>query len=142
MEYFTKNRKETDILGATLAREIIKSKSKKALILALEGELGSGKTTFIQGFAKGLGIKRRILSPSFLILRLYSLKNFNFYHLDCYRIKKTKEILDLGFKEIIKEKKVVVVIEWADKIYQILPKNIIEIKFKWLGENERKIIIK
>jgi tRNA threonylcarbamoyladenosine biosynthesis protein TsaE len=98
---------ETQRLAMALAQKILKSKPKKAgFVLALEGELGAGKTTFLQGFAKGLGIKEKILSPTFVIMRRYGIRNtkygiLNFYHIDCYRIQKPKEILDLGVKEII-----------------------------------------
>ncbi len=97
-----------------------------ALILSLEGDLGGGKTTFLQGFAKGLGIKEKILSPTFVIMRKSKIKNQkskfnNFYHIDCYRIQKPKEILDLGWKEIIKNPRNIVAVEWAEKISKILP---------------------
>jgi tRNA threonylcarbamoyladenosine biosynthesis protein TsaE len=114
----------------------------------LEGELGGGKTTFLKGFAKGLGIRKKIKSPTFIIMRKYKL-GFRcqvlglgyFYHFDCYRISKAKEILNLGFKEIIQNPENIVAIEWGDKIRRILPKNYIRIKFRFLGQNKRKITI-
>lgn len=129
--YQTNSAGETRKLGGMLARKISRG------IIALEGNLGSGKTTFIQGFAKGLGIKEKITSPTFVIL-----KNFkNFYHIDCYRIQTPEEILSIGFKEIISNPNNIVAIEWPEKIKKILPKNIIKIKFKFIDKNTRKIII-
>lgn len=146
MEFLTKNPKETEKLGEILAREILKSSFKKAIVLGLKGDLGGGKTTFLKGFAKGLGIKEKILSPTFIILKKFNIKhrtsNFkHFYHLDCYRIERPKEILDLGFKEIIQNPKNIVAIEWAEKIEKILPKNKILILFKFLDKKKRTILI-
>ncbi len=122
-------------------------KTKRALILGLEGDLGGGKTTFLQGFAKGLGIKEKILSPTFIILKKFKIpekkiqkqKFENFYHIDCYRLQKSKEILFLGFKEIISNPKNIVAIEWADRIRKILPKDALILRFKFVDQNRREI---
>jgi len=144
-EAITKSAKETKKVAANLTKAL-KNKPilKHAFIIALEGNLGSGKTTFIQGLAKGLKIKENILSPTFLILKQFpiSLKGYkNFYHIDAYRLKNPEELLELGFKDIVDNPDNIVVIEWADKIKKILPKNILQIKFKNLGENKRKIVL-
>lgn len=121
-----------------MAEEILKTHiGGRALVLGLEGDLGGGKTTFLQGFAKGLGIKEKILSPTFIIMRRFN----NFYHFDCYRIQKAKDILDLGFKEIINNPQNIVAIEWADRIKKILPKNVLFLKFGFVGKTSRKITI-
>lgn len=134
-EFFIKNEKETRKIAKILAQEILKS--KKGIIIGLEGELGSGKTTFIKAFAKGLGIKRRLTSPTFVLMKKYK----NFYHFDCYRIKDYKDILELDFKEIISNPKNIIVIEWAEKIKKILPKHTIWLKFNIVSEKERRVII-
>jgi tRNA threonylcarbamoyladenosine biosynthesis protein TsaE len=156
----TKNPSQTKKIGKILAEEISKSliKRKGALILGLVGDLGGGKTTFLQGFAKGLGIKQRITSPTFVILRRYKIprsrtsslrgrqntkyKIQNFYHIDCYRILRAKELLELGLKEIISNAGNIVAIEWAEKIKKTLPKNIILVKFKFLSKSKREILLK
>jgi tRNA threonylcarbamoyladenosine biosynthesis protein TsaE len=144
--FLTKSEKETEKLGEKIGKKILKGKlDKTAKILALEGDLGGGKTTFLKGFAKGLGIREKILSPTFILFRKFQIPNSkfqNFYHIDCYRIEKEKEILNLGFREIIKDPQNIVAIEWADKIKKILPKKVIKIKFKIFGKKERKILIK
>jgi len=141
--YTTNNPSQTKKLGELLAKEILKTKPKKtAFIIGLEGDLGGGKTTFLQGFAKGFGIKEKILSPTFVILKRFKVQNGrfkDFYHIDCYRIKKPKEILDLGFKEIISNSKNIVAIEWADRIRKILPKNSIILKFEFIDKKTREI---
>jgi len=134
----SKSLKQTNKIALGLAKKALKS--KRPFILGLKGNLGSGKTTFIQGFAKGLGIKDRILSPTFVILKRFKIKDKNFYHIDCYRIKSPKEILDLGFKEIISNSQNIVAIEWADKIKKIMPKDTIWLKFKLIDEFSREII--
>ncbi|MBZ9571861.1 tRNA (adenosine(37)-N6)-threonylcarbamoyltransferase complex ATPase subunit type 1 TsaE [Patescibacteria group bacterium] len=146
VKFLTTSSFQTKKLGEILAKEILKtSLGEKAFSICLEGDLGGGKTTFLQGFAKGLGIKEKILSPSFLILKRFKIRNSkfkNFYHIDCYRIEKPKEILNLGFKKIISNPKNIVAIEWADKIEKILPGDKLTLKFKFEGKNIRKIVLK
>ncbi len=140
MEYITKNAKETEKLGETLAREVKGSK-----VIALIGDLGGGKTTFIKGFARGLGIKHNITSPSFLIMREYPVDKKNIkklYHFDAYKIKDPREFLDLGFNEVLKEKEKIILIEWADRVKKILPKEYLTIKFEFLGKKKRKVTFK
>ena len=137
VKYLTTTPRQTQKLGEILAKEVLKTKLKKeALTLGLEGDLGGGKTTFLQGFAKGLGIKEKILSPTFVILKKFKIQNSkfkNFYHIDCYRIEKPREILDLGFKEIVSNPQNIITVEWADRIRKILPKKVIIIKFELLN---------
>jgi len=155
--YFTTHPNQTKKLGKIVAKKILKIKRKrKAQVLGLEGDLGGGKTTFLQGFAKGLGIKEKILSPTFILMRKFQIpstqsqtnskfkisKFQTFYHIDCYRILKPKEILDLGFKEIIQNPKNIVAIEWADRVRQILPRDTIVLKFHFANKNKRKIMIR
>jgi tRNA threonylcarbamoyladenosine biosynthesis protein TsaE len=151
-KYITNNSTQTKKLGSDLAKEFYKLAEKRARVLVLEGELGGGKTTFLQGLAKGLGIKEKILSPTFVILKKFKIPNPDpktrhprpefFYHIDCYRIKKEKEILDLGFKKIVSDSKNIVAIEWADNIREILPKDVILIIFKFKDKNKRAITIR
>ena len=155
IEIVTESAKETKKI-AILLSEAIKDQplSNRAFIIALEGDLGSGKTTFIQGLAQGLKVRENILSPTFVIQKDFSLelKNFkNFYHIDAYRLKNPEELLELGFKDLVGNPENIVVIEWANKVKKILPKEILRIKFvslreisrreKNLGENKRKIEI-
>lgn len=140
-KYITKNYKETQKLGENLAlvvaRSVATKQPKTAVVLALRGNLGGGKTTFLQGFAKGLGIKEKILSPTFVILKKFK----NFYHIDCYRLNKPEEIFELNWKEIISNPKNIVAIEWPEKIKKVLPKNIIKIDFKLIDEQTRELTI-
>jgi len=143
-KYTTKSFLETQKLGENLVLVIARTpprrgtkQSKTAVVLALQGNLGGGKTTFLQGFAKGLNIQDKILSPTFVIMKRLG----NFYHFDCYRINKPEEILELGFAEIISDPKNIVAIEWPEKIKKYLPKNTIKIDFKFIDENTREILM-
>jgi tRNA threonylcarbamoyladenosine biosynthesis protein TsaE len=138
MEVITKSAQETQSLGQKIGLDL-----KLGNLLALYGELGSGKTTFIQGLAKGLGIKKRILSPTFVFVRSYPLSpRGTFYHVDLYRINKVSEAIGLGLEEIFADPKAITVIEWAEKIKPILPKKRTEVFFEYQGENQRRIKIK
>jgi tRNA threonylcarbamoyladenosine biosynthesis protein TsaE len=146
-KYLTNSAIQTKKLGEKLAKKILKKTTKKkgTFVIGLTGELGGGKTTFLQGLAKGLGIKQKILSPTFVIMKKFKVpkkKNFYwFYHIDCYRLQKPKELFDLGFKEIISNPQNIVAIEWAEKIKKILPKNAPILKFKFIDEKTREIIL-
>ena len=141
MKIKTKNAKETKSLAQKLAKDFVEKRGP--LILALSGDLGTGKTTFTQSFAKALGVKKRILSPTFLIMKRFPLKMSNFqnlYHLDAYRIK-APDLKKLNVEDVFKGQNIVL-IEWADRVKEILPKGTIWIRFEHgKGENERQITI-
>jgi len=142
VQFNTEDYLETQDIGMALAETI--EAQDKAIVFGLKGELGAGKTTFLQGFAKGLGIKEKVISPTFLIMNRFDVKKGkfkNFYHLDCYRIEKAEEMEKLGFKEIISDPKNIVCIEWPEKIKKILPLDLISIKFKVLEGDNREITI-
>jgi len=114
---------------------------KSPTVLALYGKLGSGKTTFIQGLAEGLGIKNRILSPTFVFIRRYSFgKDLKFYHVDLYRLDSERDMEVIGLKEILEEN-AIIAIEWPEKVAKILPKDLIKIKLETISESKRKIQI-
>ncbi|NCO44845.1 tRNA (adenosine(37)-N6)-threonylcarbamoyltransferase complex ATPase subunit type 1 TsaE [Candidatus Wolfebacteria bacterium] len=149
MEFKTIYSAQTKKIAGLLAEEILadKSKRKNSLALALSGDLGSGKTTFTQGFLRGLGIKNKITSPTFVIAKNYKLKTWNLklktqnykhaWHFDCYRIRKPAELFSLGFKDVLADPRNIVLIEWPEVIKKVLPKNSIWINFKH-GEKENK----
>ncbi|MCX6813023.1 MAG: tRNA (adenosine(37)-N6)-threonylcarbamoyltransferase complex ATPase subunit type 1 TsaE [Candidatus Azambacteria bacterium] len=146
IEIVTKSSEETKKVGTALAATLEKEplNMKQALVIALEGDLGSGKTSFIQGLAQGLKIQENILSPTFVIQKDFplQLKNFkNLYHIDTYRLKNPEELLELGFKDLIRNPENLIVIEWTDKVKKILPKEILKIEFVNLGKNKRKMEI-
>lgn len=111
-------------------------------IFTLHGDLGSGKTTFVQGLARGLGIKRSIISPTFVIIRTYKITYGNlkfFYHIDLYRVKGDKDIEGLGIDEILSDDQNIVAIEWAEKLGTRIPQERVDISFEYISDNERQI---
>ncbi len=109
-------------------------KLKGGEILALIGNLGSGKTTFARALGKALGVKHAITSPTFALMRIFparlSGRRAAFYHLDLYRAKNFREVKALGITEMWGQKGTLTVIEWADKIKKHLPKKAVAIYFK------------
>lgn len=96
----------------------------------MSGDLGSGKTTFVKGLANALGIKSNITSPTFVLMKEYRLKNGQLTHVDCYRMNSYQDAEGIGLDEKFNNRDGIVVIEWAEKIKQILPKNTKWIMFK------------
>ncbi len=153
MEFKTTSSAQTKKIAGLLAKEILASPSRarNALVLALVGDLGGGKTTFTQGFLRGLGIKNKITSPTFVIAKNYKLKTWNLkpeaqkykhaWHFDCYRIRKPAELFSLGFREILADPQNIVLIEWPEVIKKVLPKNAVWIKFEH-GDKENTRTIK
>jgi tRNA threonylcarbamoyladenosine biosynthesis protein TsaE len=141
--YISESAKQTQKIGENLAKEWSK-KSGESIVLGLEGDLGGGKTTFLQGFARGLGIQEKILSPTFVIMRRFKIKNAgfkNFYHLDCYRLGSARDLSVLEFKKIIKGPGNIIAVEWADIIKKSLPQKTVWVKFIFVNDKKRKILI-
>jgi tRNA threonylcarbamoyladenosine biosynthesis protein TsaE len=142
----TKSFEETQKLGEDFAKEILAAGLQaNAVVLGLQGDLGAGKTTFLQGFSRGLGISEVVNSPTFVIMKRFELKNGafkNFYHIDCYRLNSVEEIESLGFEEIIKSPENIVAVEWPERIESILPKQVTSISFDHKEENIREIEIR
>jgi tRNA threonylcarbamoyladenosine biosynthesis protein TsaE len=137
MEIITQSPRETQKLGQKIGADLNSGRLKKR-IFCLFGDLGSGKTTFIQGLAKGLGIEKRITSPTFVFVKKYQP---SFYHVDLYRIEKFSETQNLGLEEIFSDLQAITAIEWAEKIEEILPKERVDIQFNYLDNKKRRIII-
>ena len=156
--FVTNNFKETQNLGkefvASVTRSLLREGDSLLNVVALYGDLGSGKTTFVQGLARGLGIKRRIISPTFVIIRSYNLKAQSakrkattqslklFYHIDLYRIENNRYLEGLGLEEITNDPKNIVAIEWAEKMGNFLPKKRWDVRFGYIDETKRKIAIR
>lgn len=138
---------KTRELGRAFAAVIIARGPRRdgATVVALVGELGSGKTTFTQGFLRALGVRGTITSPTFILMRPHRITRGGFkraIHVDTYRLKDSHSLAALGFKEILKDPANVIIIEWADRVRRILPKNTMWATLKHgKRENEREIKI-
>lgn len=136
-KFISKSEEETSVIAENLAK---KSRSR---IFALTGNLGTGKTTFAQGFAKGLGIKEKIISPTFVLIRVHQIPDTVniLYHIDLYRLGNITDLKHLGLEEILSDQNNIVLIEWAEKIKKFLPKTTTWINLKNVNKNQRQIII-
>lgn len=134
----TKSATETKNFAANLAKKLISSGG----VIALRGELGAGKTTFAKGFAQGLNIQEKIISPTFVLIRHHLIPETNniFYHLDLYRLEDNQDFKQLGLSDIF-ESSNIVLIEWAEKAENLLPKNTIKINIEKVDDNTRKITV-
>jgi len=122
----SKNIKETKEIAKIFLENILKEKSKKkgALVVGLSGDLGAGKTTFVQAIAKHLGVKNKVNSPTFVIIKKYALKNKKhkfLFHLDAYRLKNENELLSLGWEDMINDDNYLVFIEWPENVLGAVP---------------------
>jgi len=137
----SKSQKETFNLGKELARECL-----GAEVFAINGDLGAGKTCLSQGIAAGLKIKGPVNSPTFVIMKVYKVNGHktikNFCHIDAYRLTGAEDLEAIGANEYLGRPDTVSVIEWANQVKNILPKNSVKIEIKHKNENEREIIIK
>lgn len=133
--YTTSSPQETQHLGEKVALSL-----KNGGVIALYGDLGTGKTTFVQGLAKGLGITKRIISPTFIIVRTYKINAKYFYHVDLYRVHDEDNIKGLGIQEIINNSQNIVAIEWAQKLGNLLPQKRIDLRFENKTLDKRKIV--
>lgn len=135
MEYKYTTRSEMDTVQ--LAQNF-ESEKFPNMIICLNGDLGSGKTMFTKGFANALGIKETITSPTFTIIKEYEEGEMPLYHMDVYRLDGITE--GVGIEEYYR-KNGVVIIEWANTIKDILPKERLDIKFSVVDENKRVLTI-
>ena len=116
--------------------------------LALTGELGAGKTAFVKGLAKALGIKQAVQSPTFLLMKCYPVGMIHgswsmlrsLCHVDAYRIKNERELLTIGLGEKIGDQQTVTAIEWADIVPELIPKNAIKIKIEHGSKENERIV--
>lgn len=134
MQIISKSVSETLNLGRKIAKNL-----KQGDIICLFGELGSGKTVLTKGIAWGLGIKKSaVVSPSFVLIRQYNAAKLPLYHFDLYRLKAPLDIFGLGYQEYLYDE-AVSVIEWADRLKYLLPKEYLGIELCARQNSERLI---
>ncbi len=127
---------ETQMFAASLAQRL-----PAGTVIALIGNLGTGKTTFTQGFAKGLGVKDAVGSPTFKLVSQYDGEDILLYHIDCYRLKNGSDFLNIGGEMYLIPEEGYTLIEWADIIEDILPEDTLRLQFERIpGESEERII--
>ncbi|MDQ5938606.1 MAG: tRNA threonylcarbamoyladenosine biosynthesis protein TsaE [Patescibacteria group bacterium] len=133
-EYKSKTQSETE----KIAQAVVK-KLQGGEVLALVGNLGAGKTVFVKGLAKALGIEDNITSPTFVLMKIYQTSHATIkrlVHVDCYRLEKVDDLDDIGLADYLHDPASIVVIEWADRVVN-LPKNTININIEYINSQER-----
>lgn len=143
MEYISRSPAETREFARGLLEGL--SKGENATVLALEGDLGAGKTTFAQFVGEELGVHDPIQSPTFLIEKIYELKREQWSHLihiDAYRLESPDELVNLGWRDIVSRPDNLILVEWASKVAPILPEDAIHIVFTHVDDTTRSIKIR
>lgn len=141
MKYITKNEKGTFNIAKDFAKKL-----KGGEVIAMTGDLGAGKTAFTKGLAAGLGIKNIITSPTFVLMKNYQIKDSKkpvkqLAHIDAYRLSNGMELEALGAEDYFNNENCVTVIEWAERVKDILPKHYFLFIFRVLNETNREIIM-
>lgn len=116
--------------------------SDRATVVGLYGDLGAGKTTFVQAVAKALGVTETVNSPTFLIVKSYKLQVKSFktlVHIDAYRLKSSDELRKLRFADLLADPRNLILVEWADKVTDLLPKDPRQLHFEFVDDQTRKI---
>ena len=134
VKIITNSMDETMDLAKSLADHLFPS-----LVITLTGDLGAGKTTFVKGLASAMGVKEKVTSPTFNILKCYFLSPLDLYHIDAYRLDSGNK--DIGLEEFI-EGEGVTVIEWPNFISEMIPSLHLEVNITSLGDNKREIVFK
>lgn len=131
----------------TIAEIILQSLQKNtqsATVLTLTGDLGAGKTTLTKAIGKTLGVTETMISPTFVIMKRYSMQNEHFdtlIHIDAYRLETPQEILSLGWNSIIENPRNLLIIEWPEKISAILPICMNAVVLEHMNEKKRKLVM-
>lgn len=125
---------ETEAAGERLGREL-----RSGDVVALTGPLGAGKTCFVQGLVRGLGVTTRATSPTFVIVNEYH-GRLPVHHVDAYRSTSLTELLDVGIEELFEEG--VTIVEWADKVAPLLPTRTTRVDIEGVGDEPRTITIR
>lgn len=133
LQITTKSEKETENLGRVFA-----SKLKPRSIIALYGDLGAGKTAFVRGLARGLGIEKKVSSPTFTIVNELSENGKTLIHFDMYRLSGSDELFDIGWEDYLR-RDCILAVEWSEIVDDIYTGDEISVKIEKLGDNERRI---
>ena len=141
----SKSPKETEKAAQDFVASLEKSKSQEqATIVGLYGELGSGKTTFMQSVARAFGVEEIVTSPTFVIQKSYPLKDkrfSNLYHIDAYRLTSGDDLLTLGWERVLGDPQNIIFIEWPEYIASALPPSINTVMFETIDETTRDITL-
>ncbi len=127
MTYRSSSSNHTKTFARGLAQTLVRrGPGRTARVIALYGELGAGKTTFVKGFASALKARGRVVSPTFIIVRRMPIARGpfkNLFHIDAYRLNRSSDAKDLDLKKILSESKNIIIIEWPERLGRLIPKH-------------------
>ena len=141
------SKKEIPEISKKILDKVKKIKNKNARVVAFSGDLGAGKTTMTQEIAKHLGIREKIISPTFVIMKSYKIKPSSEYyshfkkliHIDAYRLESAKEFAHIGWEELQSDKDNLIIIEWPEKVIERIPTSALNILLSHIDEENREI---
>lgn len=144
MKLTSESLEQTNKIASDFAKTL-----KPGDVIALYGELGAGKTTFVQAVAQSLGIRRRIISPTYILVRNYPIPNTarsplggkTFSHIDLYRVQSHRDLRSVDLPEILEDPDNLTMIEWSEKAKDVLPKRRIDIHIVYKGKGQRELTI-
>lgn len=118
-------------------------KKDTATVIGLYGDLGAGKTAFVKALAKAFGINEHITSPTFVIMKRFEIQNVfkNLIHIDAYRLESGKELLKLGWQELISNPQNLILIEWPEKVVDVMPADHMVMRFTFIDEKTREVTL-
>ncbi len=136
LEFISRSPEQTRRVGARLGMFLTGGE-----VVALEGELGTGKTVLAQGIGIGWGVTTQLLSPTFILIRRHTRHQDNrlFYHIDLYRITSIQEAIDLGLEELLEDPGAVCVVEWAERATEIFPEEAMWVSLRWMDDYRRSL---
>lgn len=144
LTFVSKSLEDTESVARKFVENLKVTTRGNAVTVAMYGDLGSGKTTFVKFVASAFGIKDTVTSPTFVIEKIYKLENQDFenlIHIDAYRLKSGEELKALGWDDIFKNPKNIIFIEWSENVKDIIQKNAKRLEFKFISKNIREINI-
>jgi len=134
IQVVTTSPEETRIIGASLAPTLLPGD-----VISLSGDLGAGKTVFVQGLATALGVASGVTSPTFTIVHEYE-GRYPIIHMDVYRLDSFQEVLDLGFEELL-DPQAVLLVEWGEAVTPLFPRNFLEVEIRQMDEPDHRLFI-
>lgn len=144
MERIVKGEEEMSVFAIEVLRTL-QQNTTHATVLGLTGDLGSGKTTFTQLFAKALSIEAHVVSPTYVIAKFYDMTNHatwkRLVHIDAYRINSPEEMRALKWGEIIADPQNIVIVEWPERIGDLFPKDAFMLKFHFIDQTTRSVTL-
>jgi tRNA threonylcarbamoyladenosine biosynthesis protein TsaE len=141
------NQKQVPEISEKIIKKLLKMDNKRARVLALSGELGAGKTTLTKELARKFGIKENIVSPTFVLMKFYEINSKSKYyshfkkliHIDAYRLDSHKDLLKIGWDELVSDKDNLIIIEWPERVEKCLKDGNCRIKLEHIDEETRSI---